>query len=266
MIAVINATPLSNPHGAAFAEVQECLAAAIRDLGHKCVEYRPYIVRKALNIVLGGQFLSGPIPDDTIIFNLEQHGSPWMTAGYLNLLRTHRVWDYSATNIEQLRALGVERIEHVPLGYHQCLTRIEPAREDVDVLFYGSMNTRRNAVLNQLTERGLKAVNVFGWYGRDRDALIASSKIVLNMHFYPSSVFESVRVSYLLANKRCVVSERGNDDDFEGGVAFADYIGLAERCHQLVRDDAERARIAAAGFEIMRARPQVLPSLEAALA
>ena len=38
---------------------------------------------------------------------------------------------------------------------------------------------------------------------------IARSKIVLNLHQYDAQVFEIVRVSYLLANRRAVVSERG---------------------------------------------------------
>ena len=61
---------------------------------------------------------------------------------------------------------------------------------------------RRACVINTLSGRpsGANVIPVFGLYGPPRDALIARSKIILNMHLYDAKVFEIVRVSYLLAN------------------------------------------------------------------
>jgi hypothetical protein len=63
--------------------------------------------------------------------------------------------------------------------------------------------------------RGLRVESAFGCYGEERDALIARARIVLNVHYYESKVFEVVRVSYLLANRKCVLSESGSDIDLE---------------------------------------------------
>ena len=55
----------------------------------------------------------------------------------------------------------------------------------------------------------------FNAYGGKRDALIARAKVVLNIHYYAAQVFEIVRVSYLLANSKAVVTEIGPDTDLD---------------------------------------------------
>ncbi len=93
---------------------------------------------------------------------------------------------------------------------------------------------RRQDILAALRQRGIHTEVLFGAYGTRRDRAIARAKIVLNMHYHESKVFEVVRVSYLLANGRFVVSERGcaveEDVEFAAGVVFADYGDLVEAC------------------------------------
>ena len=151
---------------------------------------------------------------------------------------------------------------HVPIGYVPQLTRIESASiQDIDVLFYGSMNTRREAVLRKLGNRGLKVIHAFNAYGARRDALIARAKVVLNVHYYDSKIFEMVRVSYLLANRKAVVSEVGPDTDLEpelsSAVAAASYDGLVDAATELVRDESRRRVLEVNAFETFSARPQV---------
>src|SRR5262249_16785613 len=117
---------------------------------------------------------------------------------------------------------------------------------------------RRQDVLSALRRRGVKVETAFGVYGGERDRLIARSKVVLNVHYHESKVFEVVRVSYLLANGRFVVCERGGmpDEEMEvaGGVAFADYGDLVQVCVDSRDRPDERRRIAQAGFERMACR------------
>ncbi len=65
-------------------------------------------------------------------------------------------------------------------------------------------------------------------------------------------------MSYLLANRRFVVSERGcdaeEDDEFAAGVVFADYGDLVEACASYLGRAEEREHIAQAGFELMMRR------------
>jgi hypothetical protein len=124
-------------------------------------------------------------------------------------------------------------------------------------------------VLEELHRRGMKVHVGANVYGAERDALYARSKIVINIHHYDAQLFEIVRVSYLLANRVCVVSEVGRDDDLEGpyraGIAFAYYGALPDACRGLLASPDQRRVFAQAGFEAFNARPQA-PMLAAALA
>jgi len=271
--AVVIVSPPGYPHAEAFREVAESLVAALRDLGHDAVLARGFEAGDRRAIVFGANLLERAglePPPDAILYNLEQvtPDSPWFPAATLARLRRHRVWDYSAANVARLAALGVTAT-HVPIGYHPVLARIERAAEDLDVLFYGSLNERREVVLDGLEARGLQVASVFGVYGAERDALIARAKLVLNVHYYAARVFEIVRVSYLLANRRCVVSETGAEPDEEAawaeGIAFAPYERLVETCVELVARRSERRRLAEAGHARFAARP-LAPILAAALA
>jgi hypothetical protein len=203
------------------------------------------------------------LPADAILYNFEQidAASAWLTPALMDLYRRHRLWDYSATNADRLVARGVPRPQVVPLGYVPALQRLPAAPiEDIDVLFYGSLNPRRQRILDDLRRAGARVEAVFGVYGPARDALIARSKLVINLHYYEAKVFEVVRVSYLLANRKTVVSERGADQQeeaaFEAAVAFARYDDLVATCLGLLADPQARAARAQAGFACFSAMPE----------
>jgi hypothetical protein len=188
---------------------------------------------------------------------LEQigRGAAGLHPRLLELYRHYPLWDYSRRNIEEWARIGIAGVRHLPIGYVPQLSRICRDEEDIDVLFYGSLNERRQAILQALRGRGVKAEAAFGVYGSQRDRLIARARVVLNLHYYESKVFEVVRVSYLLANGRFVVCERGcdpaEDAEFAQGVVFADYGDLVDTCVAYLARADERERIARAGFEVM---------------
>ena len=263
--AVTVISPPGYAHSAAFDEVAEALVHGLRELGCDAVLGRDPALAGRRHIVLGANLVprSGVhLREGSILYNLEQveEGSPWLTPELLDLYRRSALWDYSRSNADALVRCGLPRPVVVPIGYVPALTRIAPAPEDIDVLFYGSMNERRAAVLRELERRGARVHAAFGVYGEERDRLVARSRIVLNVHYYEAKVFEIVRVSYLLANRRVVVSERGCDPaeeaPFEGGIAFAPYDGLVDRCLRLLARPDERQRIAEAGFRAMSARQE----------
>jgi hypothetical protein len=261
--AVTVIAPDRYPHAEAFREVAESVHYGLLELGHDSVLTKEIGLERRRHIVFGSNLLAPdqPLPPDTILFNLEQitPGSPWLGPELLAHFRRYRVWDYSRHNIARLEALGIRGVGHVPIGYVPQLERIPNVEEDLDVLFVGSLNPRRLAVLEALAARGLEVRAGFGVYGAERDALIARARIQLNVHFYEARVFEIVRVSYLLANGRFVVSETGAEAEeeasFASGVAFAGYDGLVETCVRYARDPAARAEVARRGQALMRARP-----------
>lgn len=271
--AITVVTPPGYVHSQAFYEVAETLHQGLHSLGHDPILTCDVRVPGRRHIILGANLLpvvnTQPAPD-AILYNLEQiyPGSPWLSPDYLALLRTYPVWDYSRLNVAALQALGARAVQLLPIGYAPTLSRIAPAEEDIDVLFFGSLNPRRMQVLEALDQRGLQVHVLVGVYGEERDRCIARAKMVLNVHYYEARRFEIVRASYLLANGRCVVSETGADPAEEAelaeGVAFAPYEGLVERCWALREDPAQRRRIAQAGLALMRGRP-IAPYLRDAL-
>jgi len=263
--AVAIVSPPGYWHSEAFREVAEALHYALLALGHDSLLTDRLDYDDRHTIVLGSNLLAHyglEPPTNAILYNFEQvyEGSPWLTPALLALFRRHQVWDYSQANIGRLAALDVPRLTHVQVGYSPELTRIAAVPEDIDVLFYGSRSPRRGAVLDTLRARGFHVESLFGVYGAGRDAVIARSKIVLNMHLYEAEVFEIVRVSYLLANRRAVVSERGanpaEDADLASGIAFAVYDELVDRCVELLSDDPSRRELGQRGYQVFSARNQ----------
>jgi hypothetical protein len=257
-------SPPNYSHSQCFDEVAIGLQAAFRALSLKAGIFREPSQLGDITIVLGANLLpyvTVPLSKRLVLFNLEQitPGSSWLNGEYLSLLGRYPVWDYSERNVAELGRMGI-RAQHCGIGYMPELTRIAPLEEDIDVLFIGSLNERRIAVLKQIAARGPQVEARFNVYGSARDGLIARSKIVLNLHFYESRVFEIVRVSYLLANRKCVVSEAGSDSLFESqfvpGIAFVRYHELAEACLQLLRDPARRNALARSGFDRIASLPQ----------
>ncbi|WP_156688299.1 hypothetical protein [Mycobacterium sp. Marseille-P9652] len=268
LFAVAVVAPPSNPTvGGGFREVAEAVHHALLALGHDSVLTNRLDLDDRRTIVFGGNHLLHyglEPPKNPVFYNLEQLGddSPWMAMpDFVDLFRRYSNWDYSQANIEYLASLGLPRPTYVPIGYVPELTRIAPAPEDIDVLFYGMLSERRYAVLRDLHDRGFRVKWLSGALGASRDAWIARSKIVLNIHYWDAKIFEIARVSYLLANRRAVVSERGADPrlecDLGSSVAFADYDGLVERCVELLGDERARRELAERGYQTFSARDQV---------
>lgn len=257
-------------HSRCFEELSLGLAAGLRELNYQVRETtRPdEIVGRA--ILLGGHLLPyhphSPIPADAIIYNTEQvdRHSDWITGGYIGLLKRRVVWDYSPENIRRWQQHGIAAV-YCGIGYVPELTRIPPAdHEDIDVLFYGSINERRQGILQQLMDTG---INVYiappGTYGKERDALIARAKIILNLHYYEAAVFEMVRCSYLFANGKCVVTE--GPGDAQPGYFNVPYERLVSACLELLDNEAKRRTVITMGTNFFLATRQRV-YLESALA
>jgi len=260
-------SPPGYPHQLVFDELASALVEASSELGGSAPLVRRRIEFDGrVPIVLGANLLAKgglpPPPAGSIIYNLEQYtpGSLWHGDRYGALLSRFPTLDFSRRNREALQAAGLGHTGLLEVGYSPVLRRIPQAEKDIDVLFYGSINPRRRAVLRELADRGFQVVHAFGVYGAERDALIGRAKLVLNHHYYDANIFEIVRVSYLLANGVCVVAEAERDDpDVEallGGLEIASYECLADRCTALLEDERRREDLGRAGLEIIEKRRQ----------
>jgi hypothetical protein len=257
-------------HWQALSDVAEGVHYSLTRLGHaaQIVNKNPGAPNDSRLIVFNAHRLppDWKLPENAIIYNAEQVQSTWGEHPYVKLLRKHTVWDYSAINIERLRLLGVERVIHCRVGYWPGLVSAPPLVTetfDTDVLFIGSINARRTKILREIAvDRRLTVKSRFDVYGAERDSWIARAKIVINVHFYPQPIFEIFRVSKLLANTKCVVTEDGGcDPELEAlakiSTVYVPYEKLAEACATLVSDTKARQETAAKGFDIFSKFDQV---------
>ena len=206
--------PAGTPEPHSVGEVVASLFHALQALGCSVDIRENEPVEDGTNIFFRAHLLPlsqvSAMPPGAIVYNFEQifAQSPWLGPVYRDLLSRVTVWDYSRRNLEAIGSFADRRRLHlVPLGYMPQLTRIAPAPvEDIDVLFYGVLNPRRRAILQELQRAGLRLQVETRVGAAARDALIARSKIVLNLHFYPTAIFEIVRVSFLLSNGKAVVA------------------------------------------------------------
>jgi hypothetical protein len=218
------------------------------------------------SIIIGAHLLDKPTEladlKKATIYNFEQISpeSHWITKDYFKALLSKPYLDYSITNINNAFAIDKTiKAKHLPFAYESPMDYTYVARDvfrvvpkDIDILFYGSMNDRRLKVIQELADKhGINAKYVFGIYGDELSKMIHRSKIVLNVHYYESSIFEAVRVLPLLASRVPVVSETSVDDEqyayLENGLVRVPYKELADACKALLADAEKRQQVADAG-------------------
>jgi hypothetical protein len=259
---IVNVRPDGFVFAESWREAIDALHYGFAELGVDIPVRENHFRPDATPIVFGAHHLSegeeSKLPADAILYNFEQlrEGYPWFQARYLALLRRFRVWDYSTRNIEYLHRSNISpEARHVPAGYVPQLSRIESIAPDIDVLFFGRMTDRRKRVIEGLADLGLEVRFLVGVFGQERDRWIARSKVILNVHASEGSLFEHLRVLYLLANRKAVVTEPGEADELDPelmrGLEVVPYDRLIESCVRLVRNPDARQTLANTGYNII---------------
>lgn len=135
-----------------------------------------------------------------------------------------------------------ERLSFLDFGYVEALRRdgLPAAERDIDVLLYGSINPRRQAVLDALQQRGLNATASRGLLpDYIRDGLIGRSKVVLDMKrgddvkfTSPSRICTAVQMGATLVSERFDTSRLGSLYAYTQACAYNE---IVERCAALAR-------------------------------
>ncbi len=147
--------------------------------------------------------------------------------GIVKFLKEHNfyeIWDYDIQNVHYLRSMGLDA-KFKPILYTKAYEIPNNDREkDIDLLFYGSLSEPRIRFLAELyngTSYETEYIQTWGdcvsmvLYNVDDhrlDEMITRSKVVLDLHNSGEnySVQRQTRISYLLANKCCVLSQKSN--------------------------------------------------------
>ncbi|MBD3421015.1 MAG: hypothetical protein GF398_12920 [Chitinivibrionales bacterium] len=243
-------------HAACFTEVAYLLKSSFDTLGLEGDIVANSMDIARINIVLGChllQFEEQLKAYRYVPYQLEQLS---LNEGAFNdnlrnvLAHAYQVWDYSQENIEFLSRFDIPA-QLLPVGYHENLEVIpQSVDKTVDVLFYGSVQQRRKAILDRLAaDPGIRLKHLFGAYSKERDAWIAQAKIVLNIHHYSARIFEAVRISYLLNNRCFVISEHSDVYPYAGvNLVRVSYDNLVAACREYAQQPGRMHEIAAGNY------------------
>ena len=118
------------------------------------------------------------------------------------------IWDYDENNYQILKDRGYNNLKILKPHYCEELKRIDQnIKKDIDVLFYGTINNKRQIIIDELKKNNINVVTLFNIHGKELDSYIGRSKIILNTHYYDSHIQEQVRLFYLIINNKCIISE-----------------------------------------------------------
>jgi hypothetical protein len=132
----------------------------------------------------------------SVCVNTEQPGTTWFRLALDACRRTLLSFDISDLGADALGAAGVT-VERLRLGGVPSLVHKGNGDRPVDVLFMGGLDDRRGAALAELAphlwmrtadirliagDRPIDTSTPHAAFGADKDALLASAKLVLNIH------------------------------------------------------------------------------------
>lgn len=205
-----------------FKDIVNMLYHSIKTLGYKVSITDKIMDTDELYILVGvAEFPANRTPKNYIVYQFEQSGvsyknskNKWFTSKYIQLLDSATyIWDYSKSNIEFLKEHlhRKDTLYYVPLRYSSILDQFPKNKKTIDILFLGSINSRRKTILDRLSLRYNVHIGENNLWGQERDKLISKSKIVLNIQFYENGLLELARLSYLLSGGAFVLSEWGRE-------------------------------------------------------
>jgi hypothetical protein len=136
------------------------------------------------------------------------------------ILQSLVTFDYTHVNLKHYPESCRHKLQVLtpPILPMSCMKANNPKPKDIDVMFYGTANSRRNIILGilkeQLRSHGYNITVVSALFGAELLDHIARSKVVLNIHYYANSIFESDRVHTALRFPDVrIVSERATEQD-----------------------------------------------------
>ena len=142
------------------------------------------------------------------------------------LQEAEHVWDYS-TNLR--------------IGYSEFWELEREEMKDIDILFFGTMNPKREETLRKIENVHI----VDKVWGVELQRLIDRSKIVLSVHHYENSNNDMARLASLIANRNFIVAEKWNDaryEELKDKFVIAEPEELNEVCQYFLANPLERIR------------------------
>ncbi len=215
------------------------------------------------DVVLNAHTFPSEVPAGAIVYNLEH--VPLQVSPYA-FGRAEAVWDYSERNVKAWRGVQLHgrKVVHVPIGYHPSMERFRMRpwdSRDVDVMMCGTLTQRRADLLNALLDAGLNVVHLApgSHYGAERDAMLARSKLVLNVLVGTSRNHPVLRSAHLVANRVPMLAEWAPETP-RWVMHGCPYDSIVQRCKDMVRQSVRLTDIAEEMYRAFRESPMTVPS------
>ena len=189
----------------------------------------------------------------------DQHNNFWMRRMHFVHTYFDHVVDFSEPQVEWLRGQGANA-STLRIGYHpsfeKCRGETLWRGEGADVLFIGTMNPRRKAVLDDLEGRGIRVTTMADDFTDERIRAARTARINLNIHQGATDYWESLRnEALLISNGAFLISESSRyAAPLESGIHYiaADYANLADTCQNWLGEAEERATISRQGYQFLK--------------
>lgn len=269
-------------------EIAALVAASLADLGYETVFPAPGLPEQRtgrVNLVVAPHeffpLQEGVSERDLVAaaatcftVGVEQPGTQWFEIGAHYASHGLGILDINTYAVNELRRRGLDAT-HLQLGYHQSWDRWGgdgQRRRERDVLFLGSATDRRERYLGSYAEvlgdrssdlrlfefpRPMSEPRGLFVTGTEKWDLLASSKILLNVHRDEVPYFEWVRVLEAVTNGCLVVSEQSSD---YGALVPGEHLVaappelLGTYAASLLVDDGLRVEMSVAAYEFIRTK------------
>jgi hypothetical protein len=240
-------------------DARDALLEGLRHLGHEASTEDG-----DRQIVLAAQLATPAtaktIPDDSIIWNLEQAGNFHFSPEYQVLMKRCTTWDYNHVNMQRMKKLYDIDTKYCPMGWVPGLDSGHPDADDYDVMFIGSLAfERRKRIIKDLQGAGLRVFASNNCYRPERERITCASRVFLNMHCHEEMIMESLRLALGMANKRAVVCEcnpqTAADHDLLPGILPVPYEKLVEACVAVAKNKELQRDLGVLAYETFTKRP-----------
>jgi hypothetical protein len=277
-------------------EIAALIAAGLSDLGYHTVfpaAGLPEPGRDRINVVVAPheffvlqrgftEYELLKAAESSAMIGVEQPGTQWFELSAHYASAGWAVLDISPYAVDELRRRGIEAA-HLQLGYHPSWDRWGGQRDQprhIDLLFMGSMTDRRDQILasaapliwdceadirlfefpRPMSEpRGNFVASTAKW------DLLASSRVLLNIHRSQVPYFEWVRTLEAVANGCLVVSETSQD---YGPLVPGEHLiaapaeVLGAYVASIITDEPLRVEMATAAYELVRSKLELTAILD----
>jgi 2-polyprenyl-3-methyl-5-hydroxy-6-metoxy-1,4-benzoquinol methylase len=228
-----------------YEDLISVLKGGLEDLDHTCTVSKNNFQPNSINILIGSTIFASRYKN----LNIQLKGLPYIVyqlehlhddfgllsewPEYFELLQNANfIWDFAPASTNYLLEKGFKNVFLLPPGFHRSIEKFQPKKDqNIDVIFIGSPHPRRAKIIKELEAQGVKIKCFQNIFQGDRDKELADSKIVLNIHAWDQiNSLETVRISYLLANKNFVLSEIGDHNPYGNGLIYAPYSDITYKC------------------------------------